>query len=241
MIKARHAYTYLLMVASLLSQPSSAREESKFLYRFYGGPVIAFYNNDPDYTINTKARASFTFGGRIEYMFNGLSSMTASVEYVTHALGFDSYYFSPGQLPIYDKTFPFHHQVRLNELHVPLLAKFNFNKENDQVFNGYLVTGWSYRYIFSSYTEITSNISGTYAWTGNINTDMQYPLFTRRGGSMLVAGFGTERNFQPKRTSAYIELQYKFGLSRFRYEGSGTAREFFIKDSFLAVNIGYKF
>lgn len=241
MIKPQHVYAYLLLITCLLSRQAHARDESNYLFRFYGGPVLAFYNNDPDYTINTKARASFTLGGRMEYLFNGYNSITVGAEYVTHALGFDSYFFNPGQLPVYDKTFPYHHNVRLHEVHVPLLAKFNFIKENDQPFNAYVLAGCSYRYIFSSYAIITSNINGAYAWTGNIHADMEYPLIVRSGSSLLVAGFGTERNFQPQRTAAYIELQYKFGLSRFRYEGSGTAREFFIKDSFLAVNIGYKF
>ena len=239
MIKARHAL--LLLFAICICGMASAREESKYLYRLYAGPIIAFYKNNPDYTINTRARASLTVGARMEYMINGYSSMTFAAEYVTHSLAFDSYHFEPGtQQLVYDKTFPFHHDVRLHEVHVPFIAKFNATKENDKPFNSYLLTGWAYRYIFASTATITSNVNGSFAWIGNINADEEYSLFTKKGGSILLAGFGTERNFQPKRTSAYIEFTYKFGLSRFRYQGSGVAREFFIKDSFLSVNIGYK-
>ena len=240
MIKAQNARKYILLALCFISCAVHSQDESKFLYRLYGGPVLAFYNNNTDYTINTKARISVTAGGRMEYMFNGLSSITAGFEYITHGLAFDSYFFTPDQQIIYDKTFPFHHKVRLHEAQVPLLAKFNFTKENDKIFNAYVTAGWGYRYIFASRSTITSNITGEKVWKGGVNADMEYSLFAPRGGSMLLAGFGTERNFQPAKTSIYLELQYKFGLSRFRYRGSGTAKEFFIKDSFLSVNIGYK-
>jgi hypothetical protein len=240
MIRLRYASALFLMAVCFLVRDARARDESKYLYRFYGGPVLAFYNNNPDYTINTRARASLTSGARIEYLFTGYSSITAAVEYMTHGLRFDSYFFEPGQQIIYDKTFPFHHKVRLHEAHLPIIAKYNFTKENDKILNGYAMVGWGYRYIFASRSTITSNVTGDKVWRGKINADEEYHLFTRKGGSMLLAGFGTERNFQPNRTSGYIELIYKFGLSRFRYQGSGTAREFFIKDSFLSVCIGYK-
>jgi hypothetical protein len=236
----KRQFTFTLLIL-LLCNGAIADGEKTVLTRVYTGPILGFYNNNEDYTANTKALFSFTVGMKWEYKFNGLASLGIGAEYVSHGLAFDSYYFAPGQQTFYDKTFPFVHKARLHEAHAPILFKYNFTKENDTPMNGYLMVGWGYRYIFASNTTITSKATGDFAYVGNIQASMEYKLFTRNGGSMLLGGIGFERNFQVKHTSIYMELLYKYGLSRFRYNGSGTADPFYIKDAFLSVNMGYKF
>jgi hypothetical protein len=231
--------TYIFLL-SFIPQLLYAGDDKKWLVRMYTGPVISSYHNNEDFTANTKARFAYSAGARTEHLFNGYGSIAGGLEYLYHSLAFNSYYFAPGETTIYDKSFAYSHTARLHELHVPILLKYNFTKENDKPVNAYVLAGWSYRFIFASYGYIDNTSSGIHAWEGKLHVTEEYHLLDKRGGSMMVAGFGFERNIQNKHRSIYGELQYKYGLSRFRYTGSGTAAPFFIKDSFVCVNLGYK-
>lgn len=232
-----------ILLLTILTHLASAQEYKvkKFKKRVYFGPVIASYKNNPDFTVNTRPRMSVDLGVRFEYMFNGYNSLCFAAEYLTHGLSFDSYHFESGQITLYDKTFPFHHQVRLHEAQLPILFKYNLQRENDKPRNTYFLIGWGYRYILSSYAYITKISTGRAAWEGNIDATAEHDLFFKRGSSMLMAGFAIEKNNLRKEKGIYLEFLYKYGLSRFQYNGSGTAAPFFIKDSFTCITVGIKY
>lgn len=237
----RVVHIVLLLILFPLCIHAKDKENRKVLVRMYAGPVLAFYHNNEDYTINTHSRMSVNTGIRFEYMINGYNSICMAPEYLTHSLSFDSYYFAPGQLELYDKSFPYTHTVRLHEAQLPFLFKYNFTKENDKIMNGYLLAGWGYRYILDGESTITQVNNSSITWNGKIDATMEYHLLSPHDGSMLLAGGGFERNYQNEHRGIYGELLFKYGLSRFNYPGSGTTVPFFIKDSFLCINLGYKF
>jgi hypothetical protein len=237
----QRALTLILLFILPLLAPAQEYKTKKFKKRIYFGPAIASYKNNTDFTVNTRPRMGVNLGVRFEYMFNGYNSLCFAAEYLTHGLSFDSYYFDLGQVTLYDKTFPYHHQARLHEAQLPVLFKYNFQKENNKARNTYLLIGWGYRYILASYSYITNISNGRAAWEGPTDATAENPLLLKRGSSMLMAGIGFERNNLPKERAIYLELLYKYGLSRFQYNGSGTAAPFFIKDAFTCINVGAKF
>ena len=96
--------------------------------RIYGGAVIPFYINNPDHTVETKGGFAFNIGFKRTFRIFD-NSLETGIEYVNHEVSFRSYYFAPGYSKLYDKTFPFLHDLKINELQLPIIFKQTFGKE----------------------------------------------------------------------------------------------------------------
>ena len=236
----RTGVAFLLLFAFIA--PAALRaQDKKIRTRVYGGPVIATYRNNDNYTANSRGRAAANLGVRFEYRLGPQAGLGPAVEYVTHGLRFDSYFFHPGQHAMYDRSFPYTHTVRIQELHVPVIFKYNFLKENEKTHNSNIMVGWGYRYMFSSRSTVIASGADRLTWDDRIDTEMEYSLLGRKGGAMLITGMGAEKNYQVSKTSIYAELLLKYTLTRWRYSTNGEAAPFYIKNSFIAINFGYKF
>jgi hypothetical protein len=208
--------------------------------RFYLGLVFPDYKNNPEHTIDTKSEFSFNLGLKRTFVFFQ-SEFDIGLEYVNQNFSFDSYYFAPGYSVLYDKTFPFEHDVNINEFQVPVLFRQTYGNESRSKVTTYFTVGWILRYFAYSSTSIEDIATGVQVYDGKTNISFEYPLLLAQLGSMIQGGFGMQFNNIQTKKSNFIELNYRLAISRFHYTGYDNSNDLLIRDSNFTFTIGHKF
>ena len=206
-------------------------------------PVISFYNNNPDYTINTHALVGFGLGAKAELSLksNKRSKLIAGMEYINQGLKFDSYYFMQGYSLRYDKHFDYEHSIRFQAIELPLLYKQCFTDEDDKFYSAYVMIGWACRYIFTANATITNAETGTLIWEGTSDLESEHPLFYKKISTALLFGGGFERKLGNYNHAVFFEACYHYNLFRLHYTGNELSNNIFFKNNQLTIGIGYKF
>lgn len=208
--------------------------------RIYVGAVVPFFNNNPDHTADTKSATSVNIGFKRTFkLFT--SGVETGLEYVNEGLSFNSYYFAPGFSKLYDKTFPFSHEIRINELQLPVVFKQSFGKETKNKATPYFAVGWAWRYLMYCSTSIISTTDGIQVYDGKTDISFEYGFPWKHFGSLLLGGFGLQFNNLQTQSALFFEANYKYGISRFHYAGHINTNNLLIHDSNITINVGYKF
>ena len=237
---------FIILLLSLLVNSINAQDSQgskKKIHgnkRIYTGTIISSYTNNPDHTDETKRLFGFNVGFKRTFNLAGTSFETG-LEYINHGLSFRSYYFAPGYSKLYDKTFPFMHTLRINELQLPILFKQALGRDTKSRATSYFTLGWAWRYLIYSGTSIESLNDGVQVYDGKTNIFFEYPFPLTRLGSMLQAGLGLQFNNILTQSALFFEVNYKYGISRFHYVGKQNTNNLFIKDANITINMGYKF
>lgn len=208
--------------------------------RIFVGGVISSYTNNIYHTIDNTAKASFNVG--YKRTFNIFShNIEIGLELVNYGLEFKSYYFAPGYSPFYDKTFPFLHTIRANDLQLPIHYKFVFGKSTQDKFTSFITLGWALRYMAFATTEIIDIKSGILAFDGQTDLTFDNYIFHKRLSNMLQASAGIQFNNVINATALVFDITAKYGLSPITYKGDGNSNNLVIRDFNVAINVGYRF
>lgn len=212
-------------------------------WRFSLIPVISFYNNSEDYTINTRSLIGFGAGAKAELSLKSskTSKVITGLEYFNQGMAFDSYYFAPGHSVKYDKHFDYHHSLRFQELQLPLLFKQCFNNEDDKFYSVYLTFGWACRYVFLANSTIANAQTGVAAWKGSSDMEFEHFLGYKKLGAILLAGAGFEKKLGDFNRAIFFEFSYNYNIFRLHYAGDGLSNNIFFKNNQLTIGLGYKF
>lgn len=242
----KHFRFCIIVVSILLFKPTGKAQDSspagkiRFNKRLYAGFVIPFYSNNPNHTTETTSNFSFNLGFKESFKIFE-NNFETGLEYIHHGLSFRTYYFAPGYSKLYDKTFPFLHELSINELQLPIIFKQAWGKETKSKATSYFILGWAWRYLMYSSTSIQSINDGIQVYDGKTDITFEYPFPWAHFGSMLQGGLGLQFNNIQTQKSLFFEVIYKYGISRFYYNGNGNTNSLFIKDSNITINAGYKF
>lgn len=211
-------------------------------------PVKSFYKNNTFHTINTKAKAGFLISYKGEYFLGKKVNLIGGLEYYTEGFTFQGYYELPGYTYVYDETFPYTHNVSIQEINMPIGIKFAFNLEEDNYFTPYYTGGLSIRYITSSQNYIVNDSLGVtvYEDKGDVAFENNIGLLfkskaRRKLNGFLYSGFGLQYNFRGTATALYFEMNYRLGLSRFNYRGNDKSNNLNIGNSNLVFSFGVRF
>lgn len=224
----------------LLAQGNGFLQTFELKKRFAIAPVLSFYQNNSDYTANTKSSPGFNIRAEEEILFRTNLSILAGIEYVRQGMTFNSYYFERGYSVIYDKNFNYEHTLSTNELQIPLLVKQSFSSEKDNKNTFYFVAGWALHYMLYAHASILSDVTQHQIWKGQTNLAVQYPLFGKVAGSLLETGLGFQHNNRLLQNAVFIDFIYKYNLTPFLYTGNGTSNQLYFRNSSLSIAIGYK-
>lgn len=219
-------------------------------------PAISRYKNHPQHTTATKAKPGFNASYKAEIRFERRSSLLIGLDYLSQGFTFRGYYVFPGNTYLFDKTYAYTHEVRVQELHVPLGFKKLFNNEKDNFYTPYFFGGGGLRYLLSSYYVINNDSTETVVYDGKGTMDYEYQVFTRianklfngkgnpftkKLNSYIYAGIGIQRNMRETGKAVFFDISYKYGISRLHYSGYNNSNDLNIKDSHLLVSVGFKF
>ncbi len=219
-------------------------------------PALSMYKNHPQHTADTKRKPAFNASYKAEIRFDRRASFLIGLDYLSQGFTFRGYYVSPGYTYLFDKTYAYTHEVRVQEVQVPIGFKKMFNNEKDNFYTPYFYGGAGLRYLFSSYYIINNDSTETVVYDGKGTMDFEYQVFTRiankifngkgssftkKMNSFIYAGFGIQRNMRGTGKAVFFDISYKYGISRLHYTGYNNSNNLNIKDSQLLFSVGYKF
>ena len=236
------SFLLLLLLLPFLSaaQDGQPYRKGKVKHRISVGPVLSFYKNDPHFAVNTKAKAGANVSYKSEILLGRKTNLLLGLEYMSQGLKFNGYYVDSGYTYLFDQTFAYTHELRYNEIQLPVAFKLALNREKDSRATAYIFGGVGFRYIFGSYTVITSDSLETAPYDGKGTIGFEHQLLTKNFNAFFHAGFGVQKNFRSTAKAVFFEMTYKYGISRLHYEGYKNSNNINIKESNLAITVGLR-
>jgi hypothetical protein len=209
--------------------------------RFDFGPAVGLY------TINSKhARSPFTkinvlVGFKKEWRLDkeNRQFFLTGIDYFFHGLGFNSYYFKPDTIPIYDKSFSYNYSLFIHELHLPLQFKYLFRRKGNKAFSSYVQLGYHLRYLVSSDLRITQN--GSRVKYDSPELKFKTPLISNKLNPFVSLSYGWQKNtVGPEKGNFFVELNFKYGFSPYYFEKSYAPSSLYINSSHIALLMGIR-
>jgi outer membrane protein with beta-barrel domain len=229
----------LMFIASFsFAQEFGARKVLK--HRISIGGVKSFYQNHKQHTDATKAKFGFGAAYRMEFTIGRRSSLLVGPEYQSTGLTFKGYYKKPGYTYLFDKTFAYTHELRIQEVQLPVILKICFNSEKESPYSPYFIGGVGARYIFASYSVISNDSTGITVYDAKDNIDFENQLVTKGLNAFFQSGLGFQKNVRTSTRAYFFEVSYKYCISRFHYDGNDKSNDLNIRDSHLLFSIGMR-
>jgi hypothetical protein len=212
----------------------------KVKHRINFGPVVSLYKNDPHHTINTKAKPGANVAYKAEILLGRKTNLLLGLEYESQGLIFSGYYKDTGYTYLFDKTFPYTHELRFNEVQLPVGLKLGLNREKEHPSTAYVFGGVGARYIFNSYSVITNDSTETSPYDGKSNIGFEHEFVAKGFNAFFYGGFGIQKNFRASAKAVFFEFNYKYGISRLHYSGYQNSNNLNIKNNSLAITVGFR-
>ncbi|MCE3278887.1 MAG: hypothetical protein K0S44_1078 [Bacteroidetes bacterium] len=230
----------ILLFLSLSSYSQEGRKYSRLKHRISVGPVITLIKNDPHFTRDTKAKAGFNAAYKAEILLGRKTNVLVGLEYMSQGLTFKGYYKANGYTYLYDETFSYTHEIRYNEVQVPIGLKLAFNSEKDRPSTAYLFGGIGFRYIFSSYIVIASDSTNTTPYDGKGTIEFEHQRVAKGLNGYYQGGLGIQKNYRSTSKALFLELTFKRTFSRIHYSGSKNSNNINFRDNNVAITIGLR-
>lgn len=236
-----------MMVSTAIAKHEYPYRKGTVRHRLSIAPVKSFYKNHTEHTINTTGKTGLNLGYTAEYFFGENVNLLFGLGFMAQRFSFQGYFDAPGYTFVYDESYAYTHTVKFQEVNLPIGLKYAFISEEDNYFSPYATAGLSIRYIVhsknlimndSSTTEVYDD-SGTLSFENNIGKMRALPDLKNLNGYFFF-GLGGQYNFRGSAKSIFLELNYKFGLSRLHYKGYNDSNNLFIKNSNLSFTIGVR-
>jgi len=232
---------FLCLCFNTHAQENKAIKKKRVKHQLSLGPVVSFLKNHKEHTANTKAKAGFNAAYKIDILLKKRTSFVAGVDYFSQGLSFKGYYSAPGYTYIFDKTYAYTHELRYNEVQVPLYFKWALNREKDNFYTAYIFGGVGFRYILNSYAIISNDSTQLTPYDGKANVSFENFSISKNVNANLQAGFGIQKNFRETSRAMFLEFTYRYGISRIHYEGYNKSNNLNIKDASLGITFGFRF
>lgn len=231
---------FLLLPILVLAQDGQPYRKGKVKYRLSAGPVISMYKNHPYHTIETKAKAGFNAAAKAEILLGRKTNLITGLEYMSQGLKFKGYYVDTGYTYVFDETFTYTHEIRYSEMQLPIGLKLTFNKEKESNVSPYLFGGIGFKYIFKSYIVVSSDSTNVTPYDGKGTVGFEHGLISKSFNAFYHGGLGVQKNFRNSGRALFLELTFKYSLSRIHYSGYRNSNNLNIAERNLAITVGYR-
>jgi hypothetical protein len=206
------------------------------------GPVLGFYTVNQHHTRNPIQRVSGMVCFKKEKRMGRdyRSFFLFGFDYFFHGLTFQSYYFMPDSLKLYDQSFGYRYSLFIHELNIPVQFKYSFKRENNNLFSPYLMIGYHLRYLLPGHLNITKD--GTLVKSDEPGLRFEHPLISDKMNAFVSATLGWQKNnTASSRRGFYVELNYRYGFSSYYFERDYAPTSLFTNSTHLALLLGLKF
>jgi hypothetical protein len=240
-----HERNILLLLAAMLGCSSTwGREGGKArpVTRIYVAPAIGIYEINRKHASKLSQRTGVLFGAKREWPIGHEHRAYFSVggEFLLHGVNFNSYYFKPGEVKIYDRNFAYNYTVYFQELGVPFQYKLLFKRADNSQYSGYAIAGYHLRYLLGSTVDITSQ--GSRIKSDSPPVTFRNPLFTPALNSFASLGIGWQRNSKGAALSGFfIEVNARYGFSSYSFSRDYSPSSLYVSGAHFFLLMGLKF
>jgi hypothetical protein len=230
----------LTLSFSSFAQTGEPYRKGKVKSRISVSLVKSFYKNDIHMTANTKALKGFNASYKSEIIFLRHTNIILGLDYFNYGLKFHGYYAKPGSTYLFDETFAYTHEIRIQEVQLPLALKIAFNSEKENFYTPYFIGGIGARYIFASYTVISNDSTGITVYDAKDNIDYEHQRVAKSLNAFYHAGLGLQYNYRNSARAIFFELSFQRGISRFHYDGDAGSNNLNIRGNNLLFTLGFR-
>jgi hypothetical protein len=244
MIKIKHKASFfvLFFFIPFFFFPQSTKKGSGNGTRIHFGPVIGFYTINKNHAVDPSQKISLIAGFNREVRLGRdfKAFFLFGVDYFFHGLNFRSYFFPPGSVQLYDKSFSYTYSLLIQELNLPVQVKYLFKREDNSLFSPYVVAGYHLRYLLPGSLSVSEN--GNELKSDHPEIKFRTPLFTDQLNSFVSLGLGWQKNsLSSSKGSFFVELNFRYGFSAYYFETSYSPSSLFIQSTHLTLQLGLKF
>jgi Outer membrane protein beta-barrel domain len=239
-LSSKIIFLLLFITCSSVAQDGQPYRRGKYKSRISLGIIKPYFKNHPEHTINTKSLFSYCASYKGELFLGRRTNVILGLEYVNLGLKFQGYYEKPGYTYLYDKSFAYTHELRIQELHVPLSLKVSFISEKEHTYSSYFIGGIGARYVVGSYSIITNDSTGITPYDAKDNIDYENQRVTKGLNAFYQAGVGLQYNKRNSARAIFFEVTYKYGISRYHYDGNNNSNNLNIKAGLLLFSLGFR-
>ncbi len=212
--------------------------KKKFRHQLAAGPLVSFYKGDPNFSTNIKSNIGFIGNYTLEKIRKTNTNHTLGVSYVNQKLSFNGYFADSGHTYLYDDTFPYAHEIIIQELRVPLGVKVYFGNNIRTPTRAYYLGGAGARIIFKSYNVIINDSTETSAYEGPGDIDFENKSVNKNINTFIFSGLGLQYTNRESGRSAFFQINFSYGIARLNYHGDGNSNEDYFKNNTLTFLVG---
>lgn len=233
-------YLLLLSFNSFAQDPYS-KHSRRLKHRLSAGIVMSFYKNHPQLTSGTKAKPGFNAAYKVDIVLVRHTLLVTGIEFMSQGTKFYGYYKAPQHTYLFDETFPYYHEIRYNEIQMPLGFKHVLNNEKDNFYTPYYFGGIGFRYLVKSMSYIENDSTQVPVYDGKTDLTFEHHMIDKKFNAFYHIGAGVQKNFRTSAKALFIEFTFKYNMSRLHYTGYNDSNALNIRDSNLAITFGLKF
>ena len=216
-------------------------DQNKPKKSLYVGGIYPIYQSDARQLTNFNGGLTINIGFSKTFRIRK-TEFIFGLEYLNRQFSFDSYYFSPNQVPLFDKSFGYTHSITSNEIQFPILyhlASTNKNRASSTI--SYLDLGMVLHLYAPSSTSIVMKAAGVEVYSGPTILTAQYPLVVNPMNLLMRCAAGLFFKNSYNGDGLFLELAYTYDPSPMIYTGNQNSNNLSITSTLLTLNAGYKF
>lgn len=235
---------YIIFLTSVTIWNFSFGHHPKYPIRFSKlnvGILLQRYYYNIYHAKNVNSGISAILGFHQEFAIDGTKNknfISFGLEYLHQSFSFNSYYFTQDTLRLYNGRMDFTYNVKLNELDIPVLYKYNFSRENNEVQGVYFSVGYVYRLLLPSLLLVSRDfmeITNT-----SFYPEFKIPVFNKHGNSYVHSGIGFQKNNPQGKLKMYAEIFGRYGFSPVLIKTDYSANNLYFGNYFIGLNVGIK-
>jgi hypothetical protein len=244
MVKTKHRllyFVFIILIPFLFQAHTYPKIQASKGIRFNFGPAVSFYSINRKHAGRPIQKFSVLLGLKKEWRLDRefRSFFLTGLDYYYHGIGFQSYYFKPDTLKIYDKQFNYNYSLFIHELHLPLQYKYLFKRRDNRLFSSYLQLAYHLRYLLGSDLKITEN--GNKVKYDSPELKFKNPLFNEKLNAFVSLSYGFQKNsIGSSKGNFFVELNFKYGFSPYSFERDYAASSLYINSSHMTILLGFK-
>jgi len=232
----------LLVLPFLGSEGKPRHKRSGNGTRINFGTALSFYTINEKHGELPKQKLNFLGGIRRELRVTRdyRTYILIGMDYFIHGLTYNSYYFKPDSVKLYNKRFNYKYSVVLNEVQFPIQLKFLLRREDNSPFSPYYLIGYHFRCMLPANVKVYEKDK----LVKDDSPDVVFKnyLISEKVNASVSGSLGWQiNNLSDYKGSFFAELNFQYGFSDYYFNTNYSAASMYINAMHVTFLCGFKF
>ncbi len=219
----------------------SNKRVRNFRTRIAVAPLISFYKINKNHATTPTQKMSGLISVKEEVRLNQSYNMFLSLgaEYMVHGMNFNSYYFKPDTIRLYDGEMSYAYSLYIHELNFPIQLRVSFNRENNAQYSPYMAMAYHFRTLLQGSLKVKQD--------GNViekraeEITFKNPFLDKKCNSFVSFTVGIQKNNPDKnKMGFFVELSFRYGFSPYLLKDDFTPSSLYITGQHLNLGLGIR-